>query len=462
MEVEGFHINPEDIPPPVQNELHSDGPGYRCYMDAEYFQFCHYAVLCTDGEKIYASGPTDVEDNKVNVMTVDGWEFIEPPPVKYFPVNQKSDIEFWPIEKFYNHKLPITWTNGSMWITKPESNVKHPFVWGMSMSSLYTVQQRNDSYNLHLPPMDHIIVDMDMSDAIPWMSGFLRLAAQEQTEILSMNQVKTQYNIKPGNYFCSNRGGVTGYSPKFFGGKNDCDSFRKKAWEFAKLPMDYRHRSPPPTVLIINRPNSRGFGKENLEAMKTMLLKYISVVRVVELNEEKSFVGQIDLLANTGLIIGGHGAGLSNMIFQGRLSSIIEIFPWNFNRNTYRSIAGECGLLYYALMTKNVLNPPKDFPEKCYTQSARKNNEDLCNMYIKNLMLEAPIDELERLFLRAMNAMGYPFPFEPQTPEQMTELKKTDLFQKTVTAGSPQVMGKIWPFEDTRTPEETNFYGWSK
>ena len=62
--------------------------------------------------------------------------------------------------------------------------------------------------------------------------------------------------------------------------------------------------------------------------------------------EEMSFKEQIELMKRTTIMIAVHGSGMSNIIFLPKDASVIEIFPFGFERPTYEFLARNIGINY--------------------------------------------------------------------------------------------------------------------
>jgi capsular polysaccharide biosynthesis protein len=70
--------------------------------------------------------------------------------------------------------------------------------------------------------------------------------------------------------------------------------------------------------------------------------------------EELNFRSQIELISKANILIGLHGAGLTNMLWLPKKSKVLEIRARNDNSNNcYFSLASALGLDYYYLLSKN-------------------------------------------------------------------------------------------------------------
>ena len=89
-----------------------------------------------------------------------------------------------------------------------------------------------------------------------------------------------------------------------------------------------------------------------------------------------NFHDQINLFSNARIIIGPHGAGLSNMIWASLPCEIIEIFPHNFFNDCYARLAKSLGFGYeYVLCPQENsmdIDTPLDFEIADFILSKRK------------------------------------------------------------------------------------------
>jgi capsular polysaccharide biosynthesis protein len=74
-------------------------------------------------------------------------------------------------------------------------------------------------------------------------------------------------------------------------------------------------------------------------------------VRIVDTNV-MTIRDQIVTFQNCKLLIGAHGAGLSNMLFMSKGSIVIEIRPHGEQNNIYMMLASCLGLEYYVFYSE--------------------------------------------------------------------------------------------------------------
>ena len=78
--------------------------------------------------------------------------------------------------------------------------------------------------------------------------------------------------------------------------------------------------------------------------------------------ETLAFAEQMRLMAESDLIVGAHGAGLSNIVFARTGTRIVEIRPHRLESGRYRSLAAASRLSYDCILSRVVtpLSEPAD------------------------------------------------------------------------------------------------------
>lgn len=77
----------------------------------------------------------------------------------------------------------------------------------------------------------------------------------------------------------------------------------------------------------------------------------------------------ISLVASSEVLIGAHGAGLTNLIFMKPKSSVVEIFPPGFQRCSYKQLAHIASVSYTAIYGEHDGHTP---PNVCRNESIRE------------------------------------------------------------------------------------------
>lgn len=125
----------------------------------------------------------------------------------------------------------------------------------------------------------------------------------------------------------------------------------------------------------------RRFSKEiEKNLLKSLKEKFPKSKIIISNFTKLSFKEQIEIIANTDLLIGIHGNGLTHSIFMTPNKTIIEIFPENTHHLDYRMLAELNNLRYYCFDEKSGLISK----EKSYSIGAFGDP----NKIIKNLNIE--------------------------------------------------------------------------
>lgn len=103
--------------------------------------------------------------------------------------------------------------------------------------------------------------------------------------------------------------------------------------------------TPPSKNIYISRAKASQRFIDNEQELINLLLDYNFEIHVFE---EYSFLKQVELMNQTTLLIGLHGAGLANMLFMQNKAKVIEIRNQNDSKNNcYFSMASALELSYY-------------------------------------------------------------------------------------------------------------------
>ena len=125
---------------------------------------------------------------------------------------------------------------------------------------------------------------------------------------------------------------------------------------------------------------TRAGGKRSVtnekELQQVLEKHHISTVRL----ETLPFIEQVELFANTELVVAPHGAGLANIVFLPEASSVVEMFPRTYVNPCYWRIASALGCSYGVLpgAPRHSFTPSSD----CY----RVNPQELDDLIRRTLL----------------------------------------------------------------------------
>ena len=87
-----------------------------------------------------------------------------------------------------------------------------------------------------------------------------------------------------------------------------------------------------------------------------------------------SFQEQVAAMRNTTVLIGVHGAGLTNLLFLPDHAAIVEVLPWHWDRRAYERIGQLLGYTYRAW--RNDERADTQFDEKTFDMFPACSEED--------------------------------------------------------------------------------------
>jgi hypothetical protein len=220
-----------------------------------------------------------------------------------------------------------------------------------------------------LPPMDYVLVTDKGTDRLEkWMAGLWPLLSQKQTSLLFPDRLEKEFGklssktisqatlntpsslpsfpLGSNKWICASRAVFTGIQPRLFTGIGDANAFRLHAWALAGIDVKKQHTHYPPRKIVVL---AREFTRE-LKPQTPMysLLKATGLMVHWEHKPGRlSFEEQVKLTASAGIIIGAHGAALTNIMFAPSHSVVIEMTPHLLNWPLYRKLADVSNLFYY-------------------------------------------------------------------------------------------------------------------
>jgi hypothetical protein len=170
------------------------------------------------------------------------------------------------------------------------------------------------------------------------------------------------------------------------------------AWRFredvyAKLGMRLPSKPVKKVLFWLRKPNS-GRSFYNLAEMLAIADKYNIPYTVVE-KVPPDFISQVNLVADHGVIVAPHGAGLMNLMFMPPFGAVVEIFPYQTHHNLYSGIAAMVGVAHYPVHTYNGTETLSD-GVRFWTPCLR-----VCVSYFPPLMTPLPCTELSQVQLQS-------------------------------------------------------------
>jgi hypothetical protein len=104
---------------------------------------------------------------------------------------------------------------------------------------------------------------------------------------------------------------------------------------------------PPRRITVITRIGSRNV--INIDEAVDLIRSYGLDVNWIQEMGHLSFQQQVQAMAETGILLAVHGAGLANVMFMPAHSVVVEITPYILYASMYRDLAATAGLYYYRL-----------------------------------------------------------------------------------------------------------------
>lgn len=139
---------------------------------------------------------------------------------------------------------------------------------------------------------------------------------------------------------------------------NSCESselLRTFSWRVRQFyeiteTRDKEHQNKVIVTIIARRGSRKLVGMD--ERVAVLKDRYTHAkIQVVDL-EELSFAAQIQLVHNSDVLAGVHGAGLTHGLWMKSGSTMVEILPEGFNHKGFRNLAGALGHNYFSIHGK--------------------------------------------------------------------------------------------------------------
>eukprot|EP01138_Halocafeteria_seosinensis_P006370 gb/GECG01006512.1/.p1 GENE.gb/GECG01006512.1/~~gb/GECG01006512.1/.p1 ORF type:complete len:791 (+),score=94.48 gb/GECG01006512.1/:1-2373(+) len=281
-----------------------------------------------------------------------------------------------------------------------------------------------------LPSMDYVAFNGDgvgpatslkynIGDLPTWSRGTLNITAPPGTQFLFPPDFQ-RYTSSSSRLLCAEKMVVTGQKHKFFTGTADAWIFRQYAYQYAGVQSLSHPHHPPRKIFFLDRKGNRNFINRDL-VIKELERTGLPFEIVREMNKI-SFKDQIKKIANSGILLSAHGAGLTNAMFLPQHAVVIEMFPYKLRKTTYSNLAQMMQLNYLSVVAQekppydDSLSGPNhnllyqdDFVENCDKQN-RSSIDTLnlfyCNMPTKNMPINAPIRQLRQTLSEAVKLIG--------------------------------------------------------
>ena len=252
--------------------------------------------------------------------------------------------------------------DGYMQLVEGSTVGREPSVTRARKGSRSAVQYKIGS-GWELPSMDVMAYAGDGASVLEarsglgdWFETLLDLASPKSSKHFFKDLLD---QLSPNNMLCSRRGAIPGGKFKLFTGRADASLLRQKAYMRAGLTamgVVPRPMYPPRKITVIDRKGMNGRGifnfKEIVEVVKATGLPYELITTMAKL----SFADQVQLMANTGIIIAPHGAALANIMYLPAHAAVVEMFPYLMKKNTYRYLSGILDLHYFPLYSWELLS----------------------------------------------------------------------------------------------------------
>jgi hypothetical protein len=117
-----------------------------------------------------------------------------------------------------------------------------------------------------------------------------------------------------------------------------------------------------------------------------------------------TFAEQVEAVASAGILVGSHGAGLTNAMFLHPYGALIELFPYKWWPDMFRRMTDSMGIAYYSLAD---FTPPSDISSHCYKDvTALEFPGDSCTHEVKSRDFRIDPGQFEVVLLQALQQIG--------------------------------------------------------
>jgi hypothetical protein len=205
------------------------------------------------------------------------------------------------------------------------------------------------------PPMDNLLIAGDyrnvngLSELRPWIAHLLTMLVQNHTNILWNSIWKEQWKTSKNQWLCSKQSVVIGLKPRLFNsawqtlrqpharlpylpspplslptqGIGDAHVWRMLAYKYVGIKAPTKDEWPPRRITVITRIGTRNV--VNIDEAVDLIRSYGLEVNWIKEMGLLTFQEQVKAMAESGILLAVHGAGLANVMFMPAHSVVIEV-----------------------------------------------------------------------------------------------------------------------------------------
>lgn len=130
------------------------------------------------------------------------------------------------------------------------------------------------------------------------------------------------------------------------------DLFRAAAYKYSHVIVSQPLRDHPYKLTILQRTGPRRFLAP--DSIMSLIQKHFGKKVEVSIRYTNgSFAEQVNLFANSDLVLSPHGAGQTNIVFLRPFSAFIEAYPPFFYEETFMNLANIVRVQYFSITTYN-------------------------------------------------------------------------------------------------------------
>ncbi|CAI7856261.1 unnamed protein product [Closterium sp. NIES-54] len=132
-------------------------------------------------------------------------------------------------------------------------------------------------------------------------------------------------------------------------------------------------------VVVVQRLGAKGRTMKQFGQLLGAVQKLFGMGRVHIFNGTQSVYETRDLFSKARLLVAGHGAGMSHMIFMPPNGTVLEIRPDNYDNACFHHLSHACDLNYYLVFGKGARLKPLTFDKQKVIRILRQIKEDFGN-----------------------------------------------------------------------------------